>query len=81
MVFLLSNKITSIFLGARCEQGANLQGADLGKTSIIGANLENANLFDADLEKANLTGANIVGANFQGADLEKAIIPLGLMTQ
>ena len=56
---------------------ASLQGADLCKAYLQGANLEGADLRWADLRKANLPGAflgwaYLVGANLRNANLTGA---------
>jgi uncharacterized protein YjbI with pentapeptide repeats len=48
------------------------QGAYLGCTNLIGADLIDANLRDADLTGADLRGANLIGADLRGADLRGA---------
>jgi hypothetical protein len=51
---------------------ANLEGADLNKTSLEGAALIGAKLSGADLRAANLKGANLSQANLSNADLRIA---------
>ena len=45
----------------------NLQGLDLRKETLGGANLSGANLKRANLAGANLTGANLLGTDLTGA--------------
>ena len=49
---------------------ANLNGADLCRAYLHGANLGGANLNGADLCRADLCGANLGGANLNGAALD-----------
>ena len=51
------------------EEGANLEGANLGGANLEGADLGGAYLGGADLGGANLGGAYLGGANLEGADL------------
>ena len=63
---------------------ANLEGADLKDSDLIGANMEEvvlkhsnligANLSGANLKNADLTNAVLKGANISGADLTGAIL-------
>jgi len=50
----------------------NLQGAELERARLEGANLGGAHLEGADLEDADLEGASLRGAHLEGADLEDA---------
>lgn len=64
-------------LGGTNFSGADLTGAQLGETYLLGAdlteaNLAGANLFDAFLRKADLTGANLTGAILIKTNLNKA---------
>ncbi len=56
---------------------ANLQEADLYRTTLLDANLilanlQGAKLIEADLKKASLISAKLQGADFSGADLTEA---------
>ena len=53
---------------------AYLEGADLTRANLIRAILTEAILFRADLERANLTGADLTGANLTFANLIRAIL-------
>ena len=50
---------------------ANLSGAALRKTVLIGADLRNADLSGANLSGANLSGANLAGSNLSGTNLNQ----------
>ena len=52
----------------------NLQGASLGNTKLIGANLAGADLTDADLSIAYLIRANLSESNLTNADLSGAVL-------
>lgn len=50
----------------------NLTGAQLSHSNLTNANLAGAKLVRAELFKANLSGANLSGANLRGANLKGA---------
>lgn len=50
-------------------RGANLQGEDLWRADLEGANLRNADLRGANLWCADLRGADLEGADLEGASL------------
>ena len=69
-------KAPMIALGSML-QGVNLQkaklpGADLQEADLSNARLERANLQGANLQEANLTGTKLAGANLQGTNLQEA---------
>jgi len=53
---------------------ANVSGAALRKTVLIGAGLRNADLSGANLSGANLAGSNLSGTNFNQAYMIGAIL-------
>jgi len=53
-------------------RGADLSGAGLRKAYLRGADLSGANLCRADLRRADLSGAYLSGANLREADLSGA---------
>jgi len=52
--------------------GANLKDANLYCADLTGANLRDAHLSGAILHRANLSGANLIGAYLRGANLHGA---------
>lgn len=50
----------------------NLTGAQLSHATLTNANLAGAKLVRAELYRANLSGANLSGANLRGANLKEA---------
>ena len=52
----------------------NLQGASLGNTKLIGANLSGSDLTDADLSIAYLIRANLSKVDLTNADLSGAVL-------
>ena len=81
--FLDANFAMSCLKGAELHYSiltsANLQGVQLEKTILRGANLqfanlEGANLKDADLSRADLRNANLEGTNLEGANLGGAVL-------
>ena len=55
--------------------GCSMEGADLRKATLIGANLEKTKLKGADLSRANLRRANLKGADLSGALLINTNLP------
>src|ERR1700722_7104410 len=55
-------------IGAVDLEGANLSGANLYRSVLIGTDLTNANLTGADFDTATLENVNVSGARFAGAD-------------
>lgn len=65
----------SVKVMAKDCPGCNLEGADLTKASLIGANLEGTRLKGADLSRANLRRANLKNADLSGALLINTNLP------
>src|SRR5258708_3486440 len=55
-------------------EGADLSRADLSRAILEGANLRGANLHEAIMEGTNLEGANLIAANLEGANLSGPIL-------
>ena len=53
-------------------RSANLEGAMLVKTDLIGANMSRANLSGAELSQADLSGADLSHADLSNANLSEA---------
>lgn len=62
------------FLPGSLLVGADLSGADLHEANLSGADLDNVNLTGANLDYADLAGAILFEANLTGASLEETFL-------